>query len=123
MFKRAGKQVYGVELTAAERKALDEEAGRAMAEYTRKHDLEIEAIVLYQVRQLLDLDDGALKGFYAAFSVELEELIKRYELTGNEAPWLCTERLKEDGIDIEQWHKEKSPNTAYVVKRKRDIVE
>ena len=118
-FKRSGKQIYGVELTAAEKKALDEEAGRAMAEYTRKHDLEIEAIVLYQVRQLLDLDDEALRGFYAVFSSELEELIKRYELTGNEAPWLCTERLKEDGIDIAQWHREKNPNEVYSVKPKR----
>ena len=118
-FKRAGKQIYGVELTAAEKRALDEEATKAMAEYTRKHDLEIEALVLYQLRQLTGWGETRLKRFYAGFSSELEELIKRYELTGNDAPWLCTERLKEEGFDIEQWHKEKYPNERYEVKRKR----
>ena len=49
--KKSGKTIYGAELTAAERKALDMEARRALAEHTRKHELEIEAMIMRQVRR------------------------------------------------------------------------
>lgn len=118
-FKRSGRQVYGVELTAAEQRVLDEKAGQAVAEYLRKNQLEFEAIVIYQLRKLTGWGETRLKRFYDGFSMEVEDLVKRYELTGNDAPWLCMESLKEEGFDIEQWHKEKYPNERYDVKKAR----
>ena len=49
---KSGKHIIGVKLTAAEKKALDMETRRSLAEYTRKHELEIEAIVIRQLRRL-----------------------------------------------------------------------
>ena len=112
---KSGGQVFGAKLTAAEKKALDIEARRSLAEYTRKHELEIEATVLWQVKQLTDWDEGLLKAFYGDFDVALSKLIDWYEMGSEDAEWLCTKKLKDEGIDIEQWRREKYPNENYEV--------
>lgn len=112
---RSGKTVFGAQLNAAERKALDMEARRSLAEYTRKHELEIEATVLWQVKQLTDWDEGLLKAFYQDFDITLDKLIEHYEMGVEDAQWLCTRKLKDEGIDIEAWRREKYPNLKYEI--------
>ena len=113
--KKSGKTVYGVELTAAERKALDMEARRALAEHTRKHELEIEAMVMRQVRRSTGWGKIKLKRFYMDFVPEIMALVKRYEMEEVDMPWLCTQELKEEGFDIKAWHREAYPNERYEV--------
>jgi hypothetical protein len=115
-FKKSGKTIYGVELTADEKKALDMEARRALAEHTRKHELEIEAIVIWQLRQLTGWGETRLKRFYDDFAPALMQLCDHYEMAEVEAPWLCTNMLKVAGFDIEAWHREAYPNEKYIVK-------
>ena len=92
------------------KKALEDEINRQLAEYTRKHELEIEAIVIRQLRRLTGWGETRLKRFYDGFSDELNTLTEHYEMPSDEAPWLCIEELKKEGFDIEQWYKEKYPN-------------
>lgn len=113
--KKSNGKVYGVELTSAERKALDMEARRALAEHTRKHELEIEAIVIRQLRRLTGWGETRLKRFYDGFDGELDNLISRYEMPVEDEPWLCMRELKDEGFDIEQWHRERYPNEKYEV--------
>lgn len=108
--KKSGKTIYGVELTAAEKKALDMEIRRQIAEYDRKNELELEAIVIRQLRRQTGWGEKRLRVFYDAFSDELMSLLERYEMPEEDAPWLCTRELKAEGFDIEQWHREKYPN-------------
>ena len=112
---KSGGQVFGARLTAAERKALDMEARRSLAEYTRKHELEIEATALWQVKQLTDWDESQLRAFYDGFDIALSKLIEYYEMGSEDAQWLCTRKLLDEGIDIEQWRREKYPNMTYEV--------
>lgn len=112
---KSGKTVFGAKLTAAEQKALDMEARRSLAEYTRKHELEIEATVLWQIKHITDWDEGQLKAFYQDFDVTLSKLIQHYEMGSEDAQWLCTKKLKDEGIDIEAWRREKYPNMRYEV--------
>lgn len=116
--KKSGGYIYGAELNAAEQKALDMEARRQLAEYIRKNDLEIEALVIRQVRRRTGWGAVRLKRFYDDFNVDLANLIKRYEMGDDDAQWLCTRELKEEGFDIEQWHREKYPNERVTVPRK-----
>lgn len=111
--KRSGKTIFGAELNAAERKAADMEARRILAEHTRKYELEIEAVVIRQLKQLTDMDDEELRRFYDGFTPELMSLVEHYEMPEEDAPWLCTMALKREGIDIEQWHRERYPNERY----------
>ena len=113
---KSGGQIFGARLTSAEKKALDMEARRSLAEYTRKHELEIEATVLWQIKRLTDWDEGLLKAFYQDFDDELMRLINHYEMDSEDAQWLCTKKLLDEGIDIEKWHREKYPNEKYEVK-------
>ncbi len=75
--KKSGGRIYGAQLTVAERKAMNIEIEKQLAEYTRKHQAEFDA------------------------------LVKRYEMEDEDDVWLCTQKLKEMGVDIEQWEREK----------------
>lgn len=118
---KSGKHIIGTKLTAAEQKALDMTTRRQLAEYTRKHELEIEATVIWQIRRILEeelgseVDVGLLKRLYDGLDVELNKLIEHYEMGIDDAQWLCTKKLKDEGIDIEAWRREKYPNLRYEV--------
>ena len=114
--KKSGKTVYGAILTAEEKKALDMEARRALAEHTRQHELEIEAIVIRQLRRLTGWGGIKLKRFYMDFAPELKNLCTHYEMPEVDAPWLCKQELLKEGFDIEAWHREAYPNEQFVVK-------
>lgn len=111
--KKSNGRVYGADLTTNEQRALEMEARRQLAEYTRKHELEIEAIVIRQLRRITGWGETRLKRFYGQFDGELTKLIARYEMADKDGAWLCVKELKDEGFDIEQWHKEVSPNEKY----------
>lgn len=113
--KQSGGQVFGAHLTAKERKALSMEARRQLADYTRRHELEIEALVIRQLRRLTGWGETRLRRFYDGFAGELDKLVERYEMDEVDAPWLCTEELKREGFDVAQWYREKRPNEKYDV--------
>ena len=53
--KKAGGKVYGAVLTAAEKKAMDLEIQRELAEYDRKHIAEIDATILWVLHEQFGL--------------------------------------------------------------------
>lgn len=104
--KKSGGRVFGAALTAAERKAMSIEINKQIAENDRKHAIEVDALILWELRVQLGLGPVRLKRFYEGFTQKYEELLKRYELGKDDMPWLMTEQLKRDGIDVEQWYEE-----------------
>ncbi len=105
--KKLGSRIYGAELTSAERKALDIEIKKELAEYDEKHAYEMDAIILWHLHKELGFGKKRLERFYRAFAPAYRELIKRYELDDSEGPWLCTRKLKEEtGVDMEKLTKE-----------------
>lgn len=114
--KKSGKTIFGLDMNAAERKALDMEARRAVAEYTRMVELEIEALVIRQIRRLTGWGGIKLKRFYVDFAPELKKLCDHYEMPEVDAPWLCLMELKKEGFDIEAWHREVYPNEKFTCK-------
>lgn len=103
----AGGKVYGAHLTAAEKKAMDIEIRRQLAEYDLKHANELDAMILWHLHEEFDFGPKRLKQFYDTFAVRLDELIKHYEMTDSDMVWLCTYKLKQYGIDIEEWNKQR----------------
>lgn len=107
--KKSAGRIIGAHLTNAEKKAMDIEIQRQLAEWTRKHEIETIALVLRQVRRTYGSGKKKLKEFFDDFDADIDALVNRYEMgemSGDDA-WLCTRELKEEGIDIEQWYKEK----------------
>lgn len=106
--KKARGKVYGATLTAAERKAMNIEIQKQLAEYTRKHALEIDAMFLWYLHEEFGFGLKRLKKVFTGFDPKIEELCKRYEMTDEgDGVWLCTYKLKEMGVNLEEWDKER----------------
>ena len=101
--KKAGGKIYGAVLTSAEKKAMNMEIERQLAEYTRKHEVELNAMILYVLHEQLGFGEQRLRKFFDRFSVEIDALVKYYEMDDEDAEWLCTRKLLDMGIDVEKW--------------------
>ncbi len=106
--RKLGKRIIGADLTAAEKRAMDIEIGKAFAEYDRKNTTEIDAIVLLLVAKHFNADAEKLKEVYDDFISQMDALVDRYELEAGDNPWLCTEILKGMGVDIDAWRRERN---------------
>lgn len=105
--KKSGGKIFGADFTAAERKAMDKEIQRQLADYTEKHRLELDAMILWGLHAQLGWGPKRLRRFYDQFEKELDALLERYEMGEDDGAWLCTYLLKKYGIDIEKWDHEK----------------
>ena len=105
--KKVSGKIFGAHLTNAERTAMHLEIQRELAEFDKKHMLELDAVVLYCVKKYFGIGEKKLHEFYETFSDELEALIGRYELEHEDKVWMCTHALKEDGIDIFEWDRKR----------------
>lgn len=106
--KKSAGRVIGAQFSNAEQKAFDIEAQKQLAEWTRKHEIEIIAMVLRQVRRTFGAGEKKLKKFFDDFDPDINALVRKYEMgeMDDDDAWLCTRELKEEGIDIEKWYKE-----------------
>lgn len=105
--KKIGGKVYGATLTAAEQKAMNMEIQKQIAEYDRKNIMEMDSIVLWQLHEQFGFGPKRLKRFFDNFIPAMEELVERYEMEDSDQIWLCTHKLKEYGIDIEEWSRKR----------------
>lgn len=106
LIKKSGGKVFGAALTAAEKKAMNMEINRQIAEADRRYTDDIDAMVLYTLRVHLGFGAKRLRRFYEAFSAEHDRLIQHYEMP-DDFVWLCKEKLKEIGVDVEAWNRER----------------
>lgn len=100
---------FGAVFTVNERKAMEAEIQRQMAEFDERNNLEISAMVLWVLHEEFGFGAKRLRRFFDAFGAELNALVKRYLMDGDledKRPWLCTYKLKELGIDITKWERE-----------------
>ena len=92
--------------SSGSKKAIDEEIRRQMAEYDKKNELEIDALVLWILHEEFGFGPKRLKKFYERFAEKIDELGEYYSMP-EEMPWLCTIKLRDYGIDLEEWQKER----------------
>lgn len=104
--KKAGGKVFGAVLSAAEKKAMNMEINRQLVEADRRYVNDIDAMVLYTLHAHFGFGVKRLRVFWAAVSEEHDRLIRHYEMPDDYA-WLCKEKLKEIGVDVEAWNKER----------------
>jgi len=101
--KKAGGKIYGMDLTSSERKAMDIEIHKELVDYSRHHEVEVNAVILWQLHEQLGFGPERLKKFYDGCSPAIKALTKRYEMDDKDQVWLCTHKLKEYGVNIENW--------------------
>lgn len=105
--RKSGGKIFGASLTASEKKALDIEIKRQLADYDKKHELELDALVLWTLHEQFGFGQERLRRFYNSFGDSINRLIEHYELDDSDKIWICTEKLKDYGINLEDWAKER----------------
>ena len=108
--KKTGKKIFGAKLTSQEKKALDIEIERQLAEFDKNHTKEIDALILLTLHDVFGFGEKRLRRFYDIFDDSINSLIKRYELDDSDKIWISSQKLKEYGIDLDIWEKERREN-------------
>lgn len=86
---------------------MNMEIQRRFSEFDKKNTREIDAMVLWVLHEVFGFGPTRLRRFYQAFGGQIEDLAERYQMTDNgDRVWLCTHKLKEYGVDLEEWEKE-----------------
>lgn len=101
--KKSGGKIFGAVMSKAEQKAMEMEINRQMAEIDRQNMMEIDAIILWELHEQFGFGVKRLKTFHDNFVQRYKDLISRYEMDSEDGPWLCKEKLKEIGVDLESW--------------------
>ena len=104
--KKTGKNIFGAVLTSAEKKAMDIEIQKELAEYDRKNVKEICSIIIRILRDEFGFSKKKAKQFYMSVDSSVMNLIRYYELGLGDDAWISTRILKEQGIDIDEWEAE-----------------
>lgn len=94
-------------LTGAQKRSMNLEIMRQLAEYDRANSVELDAIVLWILHERFGFGPTKLRRFHDEFVPAIEELAKSYEMGDGDHIWLCTRKLKEYGVDVEKWHAER----------------
>ena len=111
VIKSSGK-ITGAKLSKQEKKALDIEVKKALAEMDKKNTREIDAMVLWILHDQFGFGPTRLKRFHDNFVKSLDALVERYEMGKEDRIWLCTSMLKDYGIDLDEWDKELEEKTG-----------
>ena len=105
--KKHNGKVYGAEFSNAERKAMELEVGRMIAEANEKNAANFDALVLYVLMANYGWKKDRLKKFWLAFCKEHKALCDRYMMYGvGDNAWLAKQKLAEIGVDVAAWYKE-----------------
>lgn len=73
--KKSGKHIFGAELIAAEKKAMDMEIKQQIAEYDQKHAIELEALYMYVLHEQFGFGAKRLRRLHDALIPVIEELV------------------------------------------------
>ena len=104
-------KVFGAELTAAEKKAMNIEINRQLVERDKQYAADIDAMVLYTLMAHYGWKKKRLKRFWKAFIAEHKSLREFYQMDEpGDNEWLAHRMLKEIGVDIDEWYKEETEN-------------
>ena len=110
VLKTNGK-IFGAKLTKTEETALtiwcNQYIDKHLATMMREHWQEVDAMFLWTLHEHTGWGPKRLWDFYLKFHEPMDSMIEKYELEDDEKDraWICTHKLKEYGIDIEEWHK------------------
>lgn len=104
-------KVFGAELTAAEKKAMNIEINRQLVERDKQYAADIDAMVLYTLMAHYGWKKKRLKRFWDAFISEHKALREFYDMNEpGDNEWLAHRMLKDIGVDIQKWYKEEQSN-------------
>lgn len=100
--KKANGRVFGAVLSKAEQRALDIEIQKQCADYYKRYENEIEAMILWNLHTELGFGKKRLLRFHSEFSKNMSQLVSQYEMDDHDTSWICLTKLKNYGIDLQE---------------------
>lgn len=105
-FHKHHGQIFKVELTPKEQKAMDAEINRQLIE---KHLVFVDDVD-YMIMRILHNHFGfgltRLRRFYDLFSADNDELVKHYEMP-DACAYIAREEMNDIGCNVEKWNRER----------------
>ena len=89
-----------------EEKLMLEEIKRQIRTEDEKYFNDVVIMFLYALHVELGFGKKRLRRMFDRFDKIHQELIDYYDMPG-ESPWLCRVKLRDIGVDIDEWRKEK----------------
>ena len=105
-FKKTGNKIFGVQLNAKELAALDEEIHRQVRAQMTKHEAEVDSSILWMLHVHFGFGPKRLKKAWELFYEQAGKLAEYYEMPTSDGAWICQQKLKDIGCDVEAWYKE-----------------
>ena len=105
-FIKSCGQIIRTKLNAKERKAFNEMISEAIREASLDHEKEEMAVVAWVLHQRLGWVENGITNFMRDYYPTLRELNAYYEVDMKAAPWLCSKKLKDNGIDFDKIYAE-----------------
>lgn len=96
--------------TCSQSRAMKKEINRQVLEVNAKYADDIDAAILFTLHITAGYGKKRLRRFYDNFNKVLDELEKYYEMP-NDSGWLAAHKLKEIGVDVAAWNREKDRKT------------
>ena len=107
--KKFNGKPFGMVLTAQERKAMDMEINRQIAERDEQYKEDMDALILYVLMAHYGWKKKRLREFWKAFIAVHKELRDFYQMDKpGDAEWFAHRALREIGVDVRQWYKEEN---------------
>ena len=105
-FKKALGKIFGVEFNKAEQRALDKAIGEQIVEMDRQMELDRDSSILWMLHEQFGFGHDRLSKAWKLMYADNKKLQARYEMGPEDGGWLCRQKLKEYGVDLERWYKD-----------------
>ena len=105
-FKRAAGKIFGVTFNKAEQKAIDKAIGEQCVEMDRQMELDRDSSILWMLHEQFGFGRKNLFKAWKLMYADNKKLQARYEMGPEDGGWLCRQKLKEYGVDLERWYKD-----------------
>ncbi len=106
IFKKFKGQIFDVELTAKEKKVLDEKINQQIIETHQKFTDDFDYMILWVLHNHFGFGPKRLRKAYDLFVQDNEALIKHYE-SADAGTFIARKEMNAIGCNIEQWNSER----------------
>ena len=99
---------YKIPLSPGQRKAEKREVARQVKQLTETVSLELEAVFMWAAHEKWKKGKKSLRDYYDFVADCIDALNKHYEMDEDGQKFILLYKLKEIGVDLEAWSKERS---------------
>ena len=106
-FHKCHGQIFKVELSPKEQKAVDEEINRQLIARHLEFTDDVDYMIMCILHNHFDFDLSDLRRFYDIFHAENDELVEHYEMP-DAGVYIARREMNKIGCNIEKWNRERS---------------